>query len=103
MRKLNTKSKFLALAGLISAASLVLGPARLASAQAAAPSWSFTGNLNAARSRHTATLLPNGKVLVEGGALTAGSSILTRLSTAPSFTTPLPGHGAAPAASTQPE
>ncbi|PYS29126.1 MAG: hypothetical protein DMF75_17780, partial [Acidobacteria bacterium] len=67
MKKLNTKSKFLALAGLISVVTLVLGPARFASAQAAAPSWSFTGNLNAPRSRQTATLLPNGKVLVAGG------------------------------------
>ncbi len=70
MRKLNTKSKFLALAGLISAATLMLAPARLASAQAVGPSWSYTGNLNTARSGNdgdlTATLLPNGKVLVAG-------------------------------------
>ena len=37
MKKLNTKSKFLALAGLISLATLVVGPARLATAQVAAP------------------------------------------------------------------
>jgi hypothetical protein len=61
MKTLNTKSKFLALAGLISVVTLVLGPTRLASAQAVGPCWSFTGNLNAARSRQTATL-PNGKV-----------------------------------------
>src|SRR5881409_3027939 len=57
----------LALVSLISAVALVHGP-RLASAQAvAAPSWSYTDNLSTARWNHTATLLPNGKVLVAGG------------------------------------
>src|SRR5436190_3561333 len=57
----------LALVGLIGAATLLPGPARLASAQAVAPSWSYTGSLNTVRSGYTATLLPSGKVLVAGG------------------------------------
>jgi hypothetical protein len=60
----------LALIGLIGVPTLVLGPARLTSAYAVAPSWSYTGNLNTAREfGHTATLLPNGKVLVAGGSV----------------------------------
>jgi WD40 repeat protein len=62
----------MALAGLICASTLVLGPARLAFAQAVAPSWSITGSLNTARSLHTATLLLSGKVLVAGGNGTNG-------------------------------
>src|SRR2546429_8044465 len=57
----------LALIGLIGAITLLLSPARHASAQATSPSWSYTGNLNTARVNHTATLLQNGKVLVAGG------------------------------------
>jgi N-acetylneuraminic acid mutarotase len=53
--------------GLLCTATLLLGPARHASAQAVAPSWRYTANLNKTRAGHTATLLPDGKVLVTGG------------------------------------
>ena len=50
---------------LVSGSQLVLSQV---SAQTVTPRWSLTGNLNAARYAHTATLLTNGKVLVAGGA-----------------------------------
>ncbi len=60
-------SRIVAIVGLIGAVNWLLGPASLCFAQTASPKWSFTGNLNTARNGHTATLLPNGKVLVSGG------------------------------------
>jgi len=57
---------------LLSVATLLLEPTALASPPESAPSWSFTGSLNAHRNNHTATLLPNGKVLVAGGNSGAG-------------------------------
>jgi len=38
--------------------------------------WSVTGRLKQSRSYHTATLLPNGLVLVAGGAVIAGQSVV---------------------------
>ena len=54
----------LTVVGLISAVSMMMIPTRRATAQGVAASWSYTGNLNRGRDSQTATLLPNGKVLV---------------------------------------
>ncbi|NIO67542.1 MAG: hypothetical protein GTN71_00380, partial [Anaerolineae bacterium] len=48
-------------------AALFFGAAPPRAAQAAPGTWTATGNLNTARGGPTATLLPDGKVLVAGG------------------------------------
>jgi large repetitive protein len=62
----------LALVGLLSATTPGLEPVMVASVQATAPSWSYTGNLNTSRYFHTATLLPDGTLLVAGGSNATG-------------------------------
>jgi hypothetical protein len=74
MKKINIKrtrnlaghplALILAAFGLMSVATFVLAPIALAQASGA---WIPTGSMNVPRSGHTATLLPNGKVLVAGG------------------------------------
>jgi hypothetical protein len=39
--------------------------------------WTVVGALNVPRTLHTATLLPNGKVLVAGGAISTGTEVFT--------------------------
>src|SRR4029453_17948743 len=68
----HTGGLVLALAGLLGAATLALEPAKVASAQAEAQSWSLTGSLNTPRAGHTATLMADGKVLVAGGSYFSG-------------------------------
>ena len=57
----------LALVGLMCGVVLTPSRARLATAQAAAPSWTNTGSLTTGRDFHTATLLQSGKILIAGG------------------------------------
>jgi N-acetylneuraminic acid mutarotase len=68
------------LAHLVNLIAVLFGAAILASSQVVPPSWTNTGNLNKARNfGHTETLLPNGKVLVAGGAGNNGSLISAEL------------------------
>jgi len=55
------------LVALMNIGSVVLGSVVPARAQGTTSSWSYTGRLNTPRNGHTATLLPNGMLLVIGG------------------------------------
>ena len=66
-RSITRYSPSLALAAVTIVTILALGHFALAQAQVVTPNWIFTGSLHTPRSDYTATLLPNGKVLVAGG------------------------------------
>ncbi|MFN2475699.1 MAG: Kelch repeat-containing protein [Chthoniobacterales bacterium] len=75
------------------------GERTLASAELYDPvrgTWSFTGDLNAARSDHTAASLPGGEVLVAGGGASATSELYNPLTeqwtVTGSLPNPLKGH-----------
>src|SRR5947207_6731496 len=72
-----------ALTGLLCCVTLI--SSRLTYAQTVGGTWAVTGRLNVTRNRHTATLLPNGKVLAAGGVnnnLGSGRIIYTTLKSA---------------------
>jgi hypothetical protein len=54
--------------------------------------WTATGSLAQVRRNHTATMLPNGKVLAAGGSTTSGAQSLSRAAR----NTPSSGGGPAP-------
>jgi hypothetical protein len=67
---------------------LAIGLLASTAASAQTPgTWSTTGSLKSARSGHTATLLPNGRVLVAGGFNTSPNGRFNYLSSAEVYTT----------------
>ncbi|MEW6660561.1 MAG: kelch repeat-containing protein [Thermodesulfobacteriota bacterium] len=77
------KLAFLKLPGVtaLALALLILAAVLPRPSQAASGAWSSAGSMNVARYSHTATLLPNGQVLVAGG----GEGISTRFNSAELF------------------
>lgn len=70
----SVNGRVLMMGGQVGFTGALVGEAEVIELGAASPSWRSTGSLKVARKYHTATLLPDGKVLVSGGTRCTGAN-----------------------------
>jgi Domain of unknown function (DUF1929) len=73
----SVNGRVLMMGGQVGFSGALVSEAEVIELGAAAPSWRSVGSLNIARKYHTATLLPDGKVLVSGGTQCTGANDIT--------------------------